>query len=226
MTTPPEPHSLRERKRRATMAAIENAATTLVVEHGYDAVTVDQICARADISKRTFFNYMPTKEEAVVGIAPETVPDDLREHFLAETGPEIVRTLLQIYLDTFARARSGDDSHTVALVGRRHAIIRENPELGATRLSAKTRFQHALVELVTEHLDHHPALRKLDGVPTEDEAHATVALVAASVNLGVSAWLGRQNSTFDDLDDDCATALGHMAQLAANHALITSGERS
>lgn len=226
MTTPPDPHSLRERKRRATMVAIENAATTLVVEHGYDAVTVDQICARADISKRTFFNYLPTKEEAVVGVAPETVPDDLREHFLAETGTEVVGTLLQLYLDTFSQARSGDDSHTVALVGRRHAIIRENPELGATRLSAKTRFQHALVELVTEHFDHYPSLRKLDGVPAEDEARATVALVAASVNLGVSAWLGRQNSTFDDLGDDCATALGHMARLVADRAPITPGQRS
>lgn len=67
VTTSPEPDSLRERKRRATMVAIEDAATTLVLEHGYDAVTVDHICVRADVSKRTFFNYVPTKEAAVVG---------------------------------------------------------------------------------------------------------------------------------------------------------------
>ena len=43
MTSLPDAEPLRERKRRATMVAIEYAATALVLEHGYDEVTVDQI---------------------------------------------------------------------------------------------------------------------------------------------------------------------------------------
>lgn len=208
------------------MVAIENAASTLVLEHGYEDVTVDQICARADISKRTFFNYVPTKEAAVIGEAPETVPDDLRERFLAEAGPDVVSALLQLYLATFARARSGDDAHTIALVQRRRKIIHEHPELGVTRMTASTRLQHALAILVTELLDQQPELRRLEDATASDEARSTVALVTASVNLGVYAWLGRHTATFDDLGDDCATALGHLAQTASNHALTTPGRQT
>lgn len=212
---PTDPDSLRERKRRATMVAIENAATTLVLEHGYDAVTVDEICARADVSKRTFFNYVPTKEAAVVGLSPESVPDDLREQFLADTGPDVSTALLGLFLATFARARAGDDSHTAALVQRLRAIVHENPDLGAARLTASSRLHTALVGIVTELLTRHPDLRRLDGVSTEDEARASVALASASVNLGVSVWLARETGTFDDLDDDCTVALGQLARLVA-----------
>ena len=41
-----------------------------------------------------------------------------------------------------------------------------------------------------------------------------MALVAASANLGLSAWLARDSATFEDLDGDCATALRQLALLA------------
>lgn len=58
---------LRERKRATTYAALRTAAIGLSLEHGPEAVTVEAICARAEVSPRTFFNYFPGKDEAVVG---------------------------------------------------------------------------------------------------------------------------------------------------------------
>lgn len=46
--------------------AIHRAAVELIGEHGYDAVTVHLISDRAGVSVRTFFNYFPNKETAVV----------------------------------------------------------------------------------------------------------------------------------------------------------------
>ncbi|TWP50741.1 TetR family transcriptional regulator [Lentzea tibetensis] len=57
---------LRERKKAATRAALADAALTLCVEHGVDAVTVEQVATAAGVSLRTFFNYFASKEEAVV----------------------------------------------------------------------------------------------------------------------------------------------------------------
>jgi hypothetical protein len=34
-------------------------------ERGYDATTVDDICAAAEISRSTFFRYFPTKKDAL-----------------------------------------------------------------------------------------------------------------------------------------------------------------
>ncbi|GLY33137.1 TetR family transcriptional regulator [Kineosporia sp. NBRC 101731] len=54
---------LRERKRAASRAFTVEAALRLFAEHGYENVTVADICTAADIAPRTFFRYFATKEE-------------------------------------------------------------------------------------------------------------------------------------------------------------------
>ena len=56
---------LRERKRRQTRARIAEVAMELFLKRGFDATTVDDIAASADVSKRSFFDYFPTKEGVV-----------------------------------------------------------------------------------------------------------------------------------------------------------------
>lgn len=213
MTPPPEFDSLRERKRRATMVAIENAATALVLERGYDSVTVDEICAAAELSKRTFFNYVPSKEAAVIGSTPDAVPAGDREAFLDDADPDVPRALLRLFLAAFAATRTADNAQTATLAQRRRAIFRANPELGAARMTASSRFQLQLVDLLVEHYERHPSLRRLAAVPADAEARACVALVAASGNLGLSTWLTRESATFENLDAECETALRQLAHL-------------
>lgn len=49
----------------ATRHAIASAALDLLREHGYDALTIDLVAERAGISRRTFFNYFPSINEAL-----------------------------------------------------------------------------------------------------------------------------------------------------------------
>lgn len=55
----------RERKRRETRERIEQAAMALFLERGFDATTIEDITEAADVSKRSFFDYFPSKEEVV-----------------------------------------------------------------------------------------------------------------------------------------------------------------
>ena len=57
----------RERKKRETYLALHDAALALAEERGFEHLTVEAICEQADVSVRTFFNYFPCKEDAVLG---------------------------------------------------------------------------------------------------------------------------------------------------------------
>lgn len=58
--------SLRDRQRAQVRADIRRSAFRLFIERGYNAVTTEEIAAAAGISTRTFFRYVPTKEELLL----------------------------------------------------------------------------------------------------------------------------------------------------------------
>ncbi|MGM7424263.1 TetR/AcrR family transcriptional regulator [Cellulosimicrobium sp. CpK407] len=82
----PSPGGLRERKKRARREALVEAAQTLVLERGFDAVTVEDICAEVGVSPRTFFNYFPSKDDAVLGLEDFSVRPEVVAAFV-EGGP-------------------------------------------------------------------------------------------------------------------------------------------
>ena len=54
---------LRERKKRETKQRISDVATGLFYARGFEAVTIEEIAAAADVSKMTVFNYFARKED-------------------------------------------------------------------------------------------------------------------------------------------------------------------
>jgi AcrR family transcriptional regulator len=65
-----------ERKKEDTRRKVLETALGLFRQHGYDAVTMEQIAAQADIAKGTLYNYFPVKE----AILDEYIRRSFREH--------------------------------------------------------------------------------------------------------------------------------------------------
>jgi AcrR family transcriptional regulator len=57
--------NLRERKRERTRQALVDAAYALFASKGFEATTIAEIAARAEVGTRTFFSYFPTKEDVL-----------------------------------------------------------------------------------------------------------------------------------------------------------------
>ncbi len=60
------PPGRRDRKARRTREALADAALRLVLERGLAAVSVEDVTDLADVSRRTFSRYFPSREDAVL----------------------------------------------------------------------------------------------------------------------------------------------------------------
>ncbi|MBR8157852.1 TetR/AcrR family transcriptional regulator [Burkholderia cenocepacia] len=62
MTIPTDDPGRRARKRIQMLAHLAATGARLFDAHSYEAVTMEQIAAEADVAKRTLYNHFPTKE--------------------------------------------------------------------------------------------------------------------------------------------------------------------
>ncbi|MEJ4112708.1 TetR/AcrR family transcriptional regulator [Corynebacterium kroppenstedtii] len=195
------PRGLRERKRLETLCAIEDHATRLVLEKGYEAVTVEDIVDAANISKRTYFNYVDSKETAVVGHPIVDIPDDIREKFLTGDPRHLIVNLMDLILETSVASRGRNDEFSALLLKRRKKIFRANPNIAAPQFGLIIQRFHNIVELVDEFFTLHPHVRSLpkavfpDATPDADpadgaseEAVALTILCQDAVKVGTLRW--------------------------------------
>ncbi|GAA1232869.1 TetR family transcriptional regulator [Kitasatospora nipponensis] len=57
---------LRDRKKRQTRRQLADTALRLFLEHGFDAVSVNDVAAAAQVSKPTLFRYFASKEDLLL----------------------------------------------------------------------------------------------------------------------------------------------------------------
>ncbi|PRX96350.1 TetR/AcrR family transcriptional regulator [Allonocardiopsis opalescens] len=120
---------LRERKKRETRRAIVAAALRLFEAKGYEATTVPEIAAAAGVSRATFFNYFPSKEDVVFAdraLRVELLADALAGTAAATPGEAVVQAV-----EALLAAPSGSLDADGELVAVRARLMATVPELRA-----------------------------------------------------------------------------------------------
>jgi AcrR family transcriptional regulator len=121
----------RDRKKNATRHALRSAALKLVADRGFASVTVEDIAEAADVSTRTFFNYFPSKESAIIGADPERIKrmeNNLLARPVEESPLQALRAVLVAYAAEIAEDLDGLEGDRRACF-RRFRIVREEPAL-------------------------------------------------------------------------------------------------
>jgi AcrR family transcriptional regulator len=143
MTADPPP-TLRARKKAETWSAIHEAAAALAVRHGVEGTTVEAVAAAAGVSPRTFFNYFPAKEDAVLGMRAPSLDPELLDGFSLEH--DLLGQVSRLLLAVSRSAYAGRDAE------RRRRLLQDHPSLGRRRhelmLEAEALVRHTLAELL------------------------------------------------------------------------------
>ena len=131
---------LRERKRAQTRRRLEEAAIGLALRDGLDKVTIDAISERADVSRRTFFNYFDSKDDAILGVSPPDVsPETLTRHLARYDGSDLVESIIGLII-----AVLGPSIDEPALHQSRLEVIRQHPQLLERMLARMARITEQL----------------------------------------------------------------------------------
>ena len=137
---------LRERKKLKTRKAIVEAAMRLFDRRGFEATTINEIAAAADIAPRTFFAYFPSKE-AVVFHGFEEVHDRFAEHLRDRAPGQTVFDALRSWVAETLTERDLMKSDL-----SRRDLIRRTPSLQAQDRVNAARFEALVAEGVAADL--------------------------------------------------------------------------
>jgi AcrR family transcriptional regulator len=194
--------SLRERKKLATRRSLRRVALDLVASRGLAHVTVEDIAEAADVSPRTFFNYFPSKEAAVIGADPDRVTT-LRERIVHQAPGEPVLDALRMVMTEEAQAVAGELGELGGDPAdwlRRMREARADPHLRAAQAAQMSMVERFITEGLAERLGADP---ERDPYPGLLAATATGVLRAT-----ITFWAGSGGTLrLDQLVDQAFRAL-------------------
>ncbi|MEU0581280.1 TetR family transcriptional regulator [Streptomyces griseoincarnatus] len=141
---------LRERKKRRMYRAVSDIAIGMFLERGFDAVSVAEVAAAAEISKPTLFRYFPAKEDLVLYRIADHEEEPAR---VVREGPTPIEALKRHFLEGLERRDPvtglNDDSDVLAF----HTLLYGTPSLVARLYGHLERTEEALAEALGGGLD-------------------------------------------------------------------------
>jgi AcrR family transcriptional regulator len=212
-TLHPARGGVRERKRIATRTAIQRAVLTLALDRGFDGVTVEEIRHAAGVSPRTFFNYFPTKEAAVLGDVPQMPDEEAIERFVeAGPGQPILDGMRDLLVSTVDQEPNPDGADIEAL---RHRLLREHPYLFTLRMASMKQLELELVSVVERRLTRDDAVLAGDSERLHSRARLVTYVAFAGIRHAWSCWAetGGRGALADRLVD----SFGELRELARDH---------
>jgi AcrR family transcriptional regulator len=179
-----------ERRKAEVRERILTAAFELFLSHGVSATRIDEICERADIASRTFFNHFPTRLDMVRALAERRLVN-LHDVVFARVAEPVPQRLVGVFDDIAITLVDSGETYR-ELIGEMMTAA----DYGAQRGSP---FHETFVELVKDglargelHTHHDPQIvadiivGALTGAIVNWRVDATYSLPTNLHNLGAA----------------------------------------
>jgi AcrR family transcriptional regulator len=209
-TLGPAPVSRRDQQKEQTRLDLALAALELAKAHGLAGVRVPEIAAAVGVSTRTFNNYFPSKEAAIVW--PSTLRGArLAENLAARPATEplaeaLVEAVAEMYAD------SGVDGLPAGWTGDFRTLVAVEPSLHGEYLKAFAAAERALGNAIAD---------RTGAEPGQLEPLVLAAVTVGAERAAVLHW-ARHAASSTSLVDAVRTAVdmalhGTAVQVAASH---------
>ena len=171
----PTSTSLRERKKERTRHAIADAAVQLFEARGYEATTIEDIAAAAEVSPRTFFRYFATKDEVVLERAGD-ITSHVHDLLAARPAGEPLLVSLRELGATLVSEHAIDDARLRQVL----RLIHREPALRTSWFGLMSRIEDEVTAWAADRL----------GVePTELLPQLIAATVLAARRVAMDTWM-------------------------------------
>jgi len=190
---------LRERKKQRTRQALRQAAIELFAQRGFEATTIADITAAADVAPRTFFAYFQSKDDVVLDEGAESFARAQRALQQRPQGEPLLAAFRRAALEIAAGMQTQSEQERA--VAR---IVRSSPALQARIRDRMGQWEEQLAAMIAEERDAGP-----DDLESHVVAAALVGVlrsvqrvaVATEMQLDLSALMAQ---AFDLLESGLA----------------------
>lgn len=185
-----------ERRKREVREKILAAAFDLFLDHGVAATTIEEICERADVANRTFFNHFATRQDMIRALAEQRLVN--LHDVVFDRADEAIPTRLVGVFDDIAATLAGSGDTYREMIGDMLAISGYAIQRGSN-------LHNTFVELVKEGVAR-------GEVGTRHDAETLADIMVGALSGGVLNWtLDRTYSLETNLHNLGAALAGLLA---------------
>ncbi|OYD70423.1 TetR family transcriptional regulator [Rhodococcus sp. OK302] len=173
---------LRERKKLATRNRLVDAALRRFAENGYDATTVEEIAADAQVSVTTFFRYFRSKDEILFIDADSATPDFCAALTARPADEPDLEAIRQVMRTFHVREDPHDDPQRRL---RQHRVVAATPVLRGRYHEVSARWQHEVAAGLSQ---------RQVASPGDRNVRLTAAIALAIVSFADDEWCAHEGA--------------------------------